>query len=354
MKPSRKHLTESDRIKIEALFNQKVSKTAIASEIGCHLSTVYRELSKGYYNRLGVDLKPEIGYSATIAQKAHDDNATAKGSSLKLGHDFKFSTFVEEKIQEGYSPAAVLALAKKQSDSFETKVCVTTLYNYIHKNYFLGITSKDLPRKNLKKRSYEKIKRSSFKRPLNRSIDERTDEMNNRSTFGHWEMDTVLGKAKGMNPVLLVLTERLTRQEIIKKIPSKSQESVRQALNSLELEYGESFSRIFLSITIDNGSEFLDPNKIEKSFLSDSNRTTVFYCHPFSSWERGSNENLNGMIRRKIPKGSDIKCYSEQDISNVEHWINHYPRKIHKYECADTLFQQYLKELNRNNGDISS
>ena len=96
-----KHLTEFDRNKIEALFNQKINKTAIASEIGCHLSTVYRELSKGYYNGLGRDLKPEIRYSATIAQKTHDNNATAKGSSLKLGHDFKFSTFVEKKIQEG-------------------------------------------------------------------------------------------------------------------------------------------------------------------------------------------------------------------------------------------------------------
>ncbi len=349
-----KHLTEFDRNKIEALFNQKINKTAIASEIGCHLSTVYRELSKGYYNGLGRDLKPEIRYSATIAQKTHDNNATAKGSSLKLGHDFKFSTFVEKKIQEGYSPAAVLALARKHSSPFQTKVCVSTLYNYIHKNYFLGVTSKDLPRKNLKKHNYEKVKRPSIKRPLNRSIEERSDEINKRSTFGHWEMDTVLGKAKGKNPVLLVLTERLTRQEIIKKIPSKSQESVQQALNSLELQYGKSFSRIFLSITIDNGSEFLDPNKLEKSFLSDSNRTTVFYCHPFSSWERGSNENLNGMIRRKIPKGSDIKCYSEQDISNVESWINHYPRKIHKYECADTLFQQYLKKIQFNNGDVSS
>ena len=80
----------------------------------------------------------------------------------------------------------------------------------------------------------------------------------------------------------------------------------------------------------------------------------TFVSRSFSSWERGSNENLNGMIRRKIPKGSDIKCYSEQDISNVESWINHYPRKIHKYECADTLFQQYLKKIQFNNGDVSS
>lgn len=340
------HLTFRDRIKIEALYKQKISKAAIAAEIGCSLSTIYRELPKGYYNYYGKDLAPEVGYSADIAQKRYDNNASAKGASLRLGHDFRFATFVEDKIREGYSPAAVLEFAQESPEQFETHICVKTLYSYIHQGFFLGVSSEDLPRKGIHKRNYEKVRRCSIKRPLNASIDDRPEEINERTTFGHWEMDTVLGKAKGGGPVLLVLTERLTRREIIMKISSRTQEAVTKALNKLERKFGKSFRRVFRTITIDNGSEFLDPEKIERSCRMKSKRTKVYYCHPFSSWERGSNENANGMIRRKIPKGTSIAPYTNREISEVEHWINHYSRKIHGYRCAEKLFQEQLKQLN--------
>lgn len=340
-----RQLTYRDRIKIEALYDRRQSKQIIATEIGCHISTIYRELQKGYYTKYGRDLEIITAYSADIAQKKHDNNASAKGTDIKLGRDFKFATFVENKIREGYSPAAVLGLIPESQEQFDTHVCAKTLYNYIHRDLFLGISSKDLPRKGNHKQNYDKVRRGSIKRPLNVSIDDRPREINERTTFGHWEMDTVIGKAKGSGPVLLVLTERLTRREIIMKISAKTQEAVSKALNKLERKFGKRFRRIFRTITIDNGSEFLDPEKIEKSCRTKGTRTKVYYCHPFSSWERGSNENANGMIRRKIPKGVSINRYIDQQIDDVERWINHYPRKIHGYQCAEGLFQKYLKEL---------
>lgn len=346
------HLTYRDRIKIEALYMHGASKAAIAAEIGCALSTIYRELSRGYYDYYGKNLRPEVGYSADIAQRKHDDNASAKGTCIKLGHDFKFAAFVEQKIREGYSPAAVLGLIPESQEQFATHVCAKTLYNYIHQDFFLGISSKDLPRKGNHKRDYDKVSRCSVKRPLNASIDDRPEEVNERTTFGHWEMDTVIGKAKGKGPVLLVLTERLTRREIIMKIAAKTQEAVSKALNKLERKFGKRFRRIFRTITIDNGSEFLDPEKIEKSCRTKAKRTKVYYCHPYSSWERGSNENANGMIRRKIPKGTSISRYTDQQIADVEHWINHYPRGIHGYQCAEKLFQEQLRQLNYDIKDV--
>lgn len=86
-------------------------------------------------------------------------------------------------------------------------------------------------------------------------------------------------------------------------------------------------------------------DEIEKSCLSGSQRTKVYYCHPYSSWERGSNENVNGMIRRRHPKGTDFSKVTAEEIAATENWINNYPRKIHGYKSAATMFRQCLREL---------
>ena len=116
-----------------------------------------------------------------------------------------------------------------------------------------------------------------IKHPLCTSIEDRPKEINERNTFGHWEMDTVIGKAKGSGPVLLVLTERLTRYEIIMKMKHKTAAEVIRCLNRLERKYGSRFKRVFKSITVDNGSEFMDTEGIEKSCRSKGSRTKVFY-----------------------------------------------------------------------------
>jgi IS30 family transposase len=142
-------------------------------------------------------------------------------------------------------------------------------------------------------------------------------------------MDTVIGKA-GKGPVLLVLTERKTREEIIRKMADKTMASVVQELDRLEFRYGHKFSEVFKTITIDNGSEFFDDKGMEKSILG-GKRTTVYYCHPYSASERGSNENANKLIRRFIKKGEDIAQFSEEYIQYVQDWINNLPRKILDY-----------------------
>ena len=134
------------------------------------------------------------------------------------------------------------------------------------------------------------------------SIDNRPEEVNSRSEFGHWEIDTVIGK-RGSTSALLTLVERVTRQEIIKKIDSKTAVAVVGVLDTLELEHGVHFASLFKSITSDNGSEFAYTTAMERSKLSDSRRTRIYYAHPYRSGERGSNENGNALIRRFIPKG---------------------------------------------------
>ena len=137
---------------------------------------------------------------------------------------------------------------------------------------------------------------------------------------------SVVGKGK---TTLLVLTERKTRQEIIRKMPSKSQKAVINALDIIERKMGaKEFCEKFKTITMDNGCEFLCQKGIERSCTTQRKRTTAYFCHPYSAFERGSNENANKLIRRFIPKGADISQYTEKEIRRIEHYINNYPRKI--------------------------
>ena len=141
---------------------------------------------------------------------------------------------------------------------------------------------------------------------------------------------------------MLTLTERKTRKEIIRKLKNKSQKSVVRAINGIERQMGtEAFRIVFKSITADNGSEFLDHEALEQSVFSGT-RTHIYYAHPYSSWERGSNENANRIIRRFIPKGSDISKFTRKQIQAIEDWINNYPRKILDFETAEERFIQEL------------
>ena len=138
---------------------------------------------------------------------------------------------------------------------------------------------------------------------------------------------------------MLTLIERKPRKLIIRTIKNKTQASVLRAINSIERSMGkEAFRVMFLSITADNGSEVLNDVALEQSVKSRSRRTHIYYAHPYSSWERGSNENANRIVRRFIPKGCDIGRYSCADIRGIENWINSDPRKILNFKTAEELF----------------
>lgn len=283
-----------------------------------------------------------FSYSSDIAQKNYEYKQTSKGASLKIGNDYCFAKYVEDKIiNERYSPDAVIGEIKEKELYFETCICTRTLYNYIKRGLFLNLSEKNLLYGEKLKRNTERVKKR-VKLPLARSIDERGQHVNDREEFGHWEMDTVIGK-KGTSECLLVLTERKTRHEIIRKIKSRTQEHVINEIDKIEKEC-ECFNKVFKSITCDNGSEFVNYEAIERS-CENGNRTIIFFCHPYSSYERGSNENANSIIRRMIPRGMDIGKYSDEQIRQIEAWINQYPRKILGYKSSSELFKKEVGKI---------
>lgn len=337
------HLTITDRFQIEAWTRAKVEVSEMAELLGVHISTIYRELKRGEYEHLNTDYTTEMRYSADLAEMKYRANLKEKGAGLKIGNDIAFANYIEQKIiKERYSPDAVLGEIKVKGMEFKTKISRSTLYSYIDKGIFLELSNRHLPVKKDKKdrKRQERPKRA----PKGVSIEKRPAEVAERSTFGHLEMDCVEG-AKGTKKTLLVLTERMTRCEIIRLMPDKTMKSVTAALNDIEKMYGvEMFGKVFKTITVDNGSEFSDSAGIEKS-VNGGRRTMVFYCHPYSSYERGSNENTNKLVRRHYPKGCSFEKVSVYDIAALERWINNYPRGIFGFHCAAEQFEACIKAI---------
>lgn len=333
LKKRYKHLTYNERIVIEKMLKIGEPISNISKALGVHLSTIYREIKKGKCIILNCDYSKKEIYSADISHNRYIVNLKAKGVDIKLGNDHKFANFLEEKLKNGFSPEACLMLIKKQNLNFKTSVCFKTIYNYIDKDVFLSVSNKDLIVKRNKKRKYQKVtKNRMHKKLFGMSIEQRNID---RSEFGHWEIDTVIPK-RNIADCLLVLTERKTRYEMIFKLKSKTTEEVNKHLKKLKKKYNSSFNLIFKTITSDNGSEF---NKLSKV------HNKVYYCHPYSSWERGSNENNNRFIRRFIPKGKDIRSYPDNFILYIEDFINDYPRKILNNHSSKELFDIEMSKI---------
>lgn len=339
-----KSLTYTNRLQIEAWLKAGIRPLEIAKLLGVHNSTIYRELKRGQYSRLdGETWKTYTAYSPDIAQQKYKDGLKVRGPGLKIGNDHALANYIEYKIaKEHYSPAAVLGDIKRRGLIFSVELSKVTLYRYIDQGVFLTVSNKDLPVKKNRTGKYKKVHRAA-RAPRGESIEKRPELINSRSTFGHWEMDLVCGK-QGTTAALLVFTERLTRFEIIWKLKDKTTASVCKAIDRLEKKCGTKFPEVFKTITVDNGVEFSDCAGMEKS-IRGGKRTKFFYCHPYSSWERGSNENQNKMIRRHFPKGCDFTKTTQKELNKVQAWINDYPRELFNWYSSGELFEAYLNSV---------
>ncbi len=342
-----KDLTLTKRRQLETLLKAGLHKKQIAKQLGVCLATIYNELKRGecvqrkrLYDVYGdfKGYKTFSTYSADMAEYKYRLNQSSHGAPLKIGNDFALVHEIERRVVDGkISPCAALGEIKRQGQ-FRTSISKTTLYRYIRSGYiFTRISMRDV---SLKKHH----QRATVKRPpRGTSIEQRPAEIAERITFGHWEMDCVLGR-KFSKDTLLTFTERLTRYEIIFKMPDHKAATIVRYVNKLEKRFGKNFRKVFKSITVDNGSEFSDFAALEKSIYG-GKRTSVFYCHPYSSCERGSNERMNREIRRLIPKGTDLTTISEETIQAVEDWVNHYPREIFGYATSVEKFEEQLRAI---------
>ncbi len=332
-----KCLTWTQRLQLEALLKAKTRKPEIAQILGVSLATVYNEIKRGCYQRLdGATYIFYDTYSPDKAQKRYEYHLTSKGPDLKIANDYAFIEYIEKRVlKDGISPCAALGELKHKNLPY-THISKTTLYRYIRMGLFPHLTMKHI---NTKKAHNEQVR--AKRAPRGESIEIRPEHINNRSEFGHWEMDCVCGKGRS---VILTLTERMTRREILHYMPTQTSSNVVRFLNKLEKSYGKSFRSVFKSITVDNGSEFSDRMGMERSIFN-GQRTRMYYCHPYSSWERGSNERMNREIRRLIPKGTNIGKISNDEIARVQNWVNAYPREIFGFATSEELFEWEMSKI---------
>lgn len=331
-----KHLTLKERGQIEILLRRKVKKTEIAKELGISRSTLYEELKRGTVDQMDTQLKIHREYFAETGQLVYEQHRKNAVNPYKYVECFDFIQYVEDQIlNHKMSPDAICGLAKKKQ-LFEHTVCSKTIYNYIDLG-LMKVKNIDLPLKVRLKTKKQRDKKN--KRILGKSIDERPDSINDRIEFGHWEIDTVIGSKRKDSPVLLTLDERVTRKLITVKIASRTAEAVNESIYKIMDSYGENAIKIFKSITADNGSEF--------SSLSDAVKyvADVYFAHPYSSFERGTNEKQNSLLRRFFPKGKSFAKVSDEAIHTAQEWINNLPRKMFDYSCPNEQFSEFVNSL---------
>lgn len=324
------YMTYPERVRLEEKLRYKVPVAQIAQELGFSRQTIYNEIKRGTYLHT-IEWWDEKRYSADKGQNVHDKAQQNKtGRDLKIGKDRTYAKFLEDRILRGKcSPAVALELARRKG--FKTTICVTTLYNYIDMGLFVELTNADLLEKPKRKPKTGR-KESRIIHPDLPSIVDRPKYIGDRSQYGHWEMDLVVGPQEGSGAVLLTLTERRSRQEMIFKLANRKAASVRAVFNRLERQLGkQQFRETFKSLTTDNGPEFLEYEKLVKSIYGGT-RFVVYYCHSYAAWEKGTNEVHNRMIRRWFPKGTDFAKISRQKIAEAQTWMNNYPRKILRWK----------------------
>jgi IS30 family transposase len=312
-------------------YQKITSPTLLGKLFAKNERTIRRELRRGMVlHELGSEPFERWEYNAEYAQNDAESKSGGKGPDLKLGKDWALEKEISRLVrEEDYSPYAIIQKFEEKGWPSKTRICEKTIYSYIGAGVISGITEKDLLLGGRRRKPRERPARHSRAENAARSIDKRPQQINDRSEIGHWEMDTVYSGKGCPKECLLTITDRLARLEISRKIPDRTAASVKRELDKLEKQMGcIPFQMLFKSLTADNGVEFSGAGDLEGSSLCNGQRTRLYFAHPYCSSERGTNENHNGIIRRFIPKGSDIGLTGEQDVKEIQDWMNTYPRKI--------------------------
>lgn len=341
-----KHFTWEDRVRLETLVRtlypggRKPNFADLAGRLGRHRSSVSREYRRGKTVNRDSQMKEFPVYSARKAQDGAGRAALNKGPRGKLttGVAAAIAALI---LQEKFSPyAAVMRL--RACGGLPWVPCERSVYYAIDAG-LIGVSRSQLPYRPTGKRRKRAGTRMAYTNAGGRSITQRPPGAWDRSEYGHWEMDTIVSGTGTSRVCLLVLTERMTRRVIVRKLSARTQAAVIRELDRLERS-GHFLFNGLKTITCDNGCEFLDFRAIEKSATHAGQRCEVFFAHPFRASERGSNENANRIVRRFVPKGADISAFTRAQIQSIEDWINALPRKIFDGLSAGEKVKRYFEE----------
>ena len=312
---SYQQLTEGKRYQISALLVQGCSAAEIAGIVNVHRSTIYRELERN---------SQQGGYEP---QQAHDQTLQRRTGSRKFKVPEETVLYVELALSWQWSPEQISGVGQR----IGRPVSHEWIYRHVAADKAQGgKLYKQLRQGHKRYRKGVNSKRSVIPEPC--SIDERPAIVDRRERFGDWEVDTVLGKHG--TGALVTLAERKSRMYLVRKVEAKRAADVREAIIEMLKPYAEHVH----TITADNGSEFVEHRAIAKALNAE-----VYFAHPYSSWERGLNENFNGLLRQYIPKGTDLRTVSEECVRRAEKFLNLRPRKCLGFRQPEVVFREYLQ-----------
>jgi len=325
---SHSHLNYLKRCQILALWKAGLNRSQIAKEVGVHRSTITREFSRNI-----TFVRTKLGYW-TYKPDYAQAYANSRRKSKRLFYKFtdEVAEFVREKLIEDWSPDQISVYAKRWN-LFD--ISHERIYQFIleDKNNG-GFLYKHLRHQNKKYRKrYGSPKRQS---PIKNRvmIDERPKIVDDKSRIGDWEIDTVIGK--NHKEAVLTIVDRASKFTIIKKLNHKTSNLTKEALTDALLQYKDYMH----TITSDNGTEFAKHEEVSASL-----DTAFFFAHPYSSWERGVNENTNGLVRQYLKKGASFASVSNKDLESIEYKLNNRPRKTLDYRTPKEIFTEGISSI---------
>jgi IS30 family transposase len=326
-------LTLNERIVIETLLKEKKSKNYIAIQLNRNRSTITNEV------RLWV-AKPTDIYKADLAHWCALEVNKAKRAEDKINAHPKLKMFVYRSLLKGTSPELLAGQIKiRYPNDPIMSISYESIYKHIyrHRQTVLGRKLiKLLPYHHHKRRDKRKFGKRRVRIKDQVSIDNRPQYIQQRLEAGHLEGDLMIGV--GQKSAIGTIVDRKTRFLIIVKINNRKSKTVTQEF-AMHLNKQPKYLR--KTMTYDNGIEMAN-----HKWLSESTGMDIYFAHPYSSWERGTNENTNGLIRRFLPKGTDFNAISHERLKQIENNLNNRPRKVLGFKTPNEIRNQEIYMMN--------
>ena len=312
-------LTSHDRYIMAALKKQGLSVQQIADNLGRHKSTIYRELARNSCHHIDGAYRPSKAQRRTQARR--------RRSRRNRHYNHDDFALVRQLLRQKLSPEQIVGHIRRFK-LMSRQLSHETIYQYIWRDKAQGGTLwKHLRQSSKQRRKRYKAYDSRGRLANKRHISERPDSVETRKYKGHWEIDTVHGR--GSSHCIVTLLERKTGFVMIGKLANKSTAS----LNKKTLRLIKRDPSSFKTITADNGTEFHQYQKIEARC-----NATFYFANPYHSWERGSNENVNGLIRQYLPKTESMAKLTQQQCDQIAKHLNRRPRKRYNYKTPEEMY----------------
>lgn len=332
MSSKHRRLSLKERITIETLLNEGKKQSYIADILGRSRSTISREIKKWCTT-------PDEKYAAELAHWNAKDDYLNKRNLDKISTYKPLKHYVYKGLLKGWTPEQISGSIKlKYPNDQIMSISHEAIYRHIYTRPQASLNKKLiklLVRKKTRRRPIKKVRGKGSKITNQISIDLRPKHIELREEIGHWEGDLIIGK--GQKSAIGTIVERKTRYTLIVKLKSRKADEVAKMFSKKLNQLNEKLRK---SMTYDNGIEMA-----KHQVITQKTGMKIYFAHPYSSWERGTNENTNGIIRRDFPKGTDFNLIDEKQLLKLQHKLNDKPRKIIGYKTPKQALESELKNV---------